>query len=194
MEQLKDVFAGNLIQLRTAAGLTQAELAAKINYSDKSVSKWERAEALPDLVVAKELAAIFGVSVDFMLTSHDGWDGKPAKVQYSTGMITAVALLGIFTLATLIFVLLRWILQEPIWLVFVVAMPIALITLLILNSVFHKVKYHPVVVSLLLFGIFAMVYYILHVYCHVFHPWELVFVWILAQIVVLFSFNIRRKK
>lgn len=194
MEQLKDVFAGNLIQLRTAAGLTQAELAAKINYSDKSVSKWERAEALPDLAVAKELAAIFGVSVDFMLTSHDGWDGKPAKVHYSTGMITAVALFGIFTLATLTFVLLRWILQEPIWLVFVAAIPVTLITLLVLNTVFHKVKYHPVVVSLLLLGVFVMTYYILHVYCKLQHPWELIFVWIPAQIVVLFSFKIRRKK
>jgi transcriptional regulator with XRE-family HTH domain len=194
MEQLKDVFAGNLIQLRTKAGLTQAELAAKINYSDKSVSKWERAEALPDLLVTKELADIFGVSVDFMLTSHDAWEGKPAKLHYSTGMITAVVLLGILTLAIFIFVLLYWIVGKAIWMVFVAAAPVALITLLVLNSVWHKVEYHPTVVSLLILGLFAMVYYILHVYCNMPHPWELVFIWMPTQLLVLFSFNIRRKK
>lgn len=194
MEQLKDVFASNLIQLRNKAGLTQAELAAKINYSDKSVSKWERADALPDLVVAKELADIFGVSVDFMLTSHNAWNGRPAKPYYSTGMITAVSLLGILTLAVFVFVLLLWIVGKPIWMVFAVAVPVALITLLVLNSVWRKAKYHPVVVSLLLLSVFALVYYLLHTYFHVHHPWGLIFVWVPAQLVVLFSFNIRRKK
>ena len=79
MDELKAVFAGNLIHLRTKAGLTQAELAEKIHYSDKSVSKWERAESLPDLQVAKELAQVFGVTVDFLITPHDAWEGKPVR-------------------------------------------------------------------------------------------------------------------
>ena len=49
MEDLKVIVAVNISRLRRDAGMTQAELAEKINYSDKSVSKWERAEALPDL-------------------------------------------------------------------------------------------------------------------------------------------------
>ena len=56
MDELKLIFASNLIRLRTEAGYTQAELAAKINYSDKSISKWERGEAVPDAYVLKMLS------------------------------------------------------------------------------------------------------------------------------------------
>ncbi|MCQ2426987.1 MAG: helix-turn-helix domain-containing protein [Clostridia bacterium] len=50
--------------LRTASGMTQAELAEKLNYSDKAVSKWERGESLPDIAVIKQIADLFGVTVD----------------------------------------------------------------------------------------------------------------------------------
>ena len=49
---------------RKAAGLTQLELAEKLNYSDKSVSKWERGDGLPDITVLTNMAELFGVSVD----------------------------------------------------------------------------------------------------------------------------------
>ena len=51
MEDLKLIFASNLIRLRTSAGMKQSELGEQLNYSDKSISKWERAEALPDAAV-----------------------------------------------------------------------------------------------------------------------------------------------
>ena len=44
MDDLKKVVANNLIHLRQESGMTQAELGEKLNYSDKTVSKWERAE------------------------------------------------------------------------------------------------------------------------------------------------------
>ena len=73
LSELKLICASNIIRLRTAAGMTQAELGAKLNYSDKSVSKWERGEAIPDAWVLTRLAEIFGVTVDYILTSHDAW-------------------------------------------------------------------------------------------------------------------------
>ena len=50
--------------------LTQIELAEKINYSDKAVSKWERGESIPDVSVLLALAQLFGVSIDFLVTEH----------------------------------------------------------------------------------------------------------------------------
>ena len=47
---LKENFAKNLCEYRKMFKLTQAELAEKLNYSDKAVSKWERGESLPDVV------------------------------------------------------------------------------------------------------------------------------------------------
>ena len=60
MDDLKNILAENLIKYRKAANLTQAELAEKINYSDKAVSKWERAAGMPDVDVLKQIADLFG--------------------------------------------------------------------------------------------------------------------------------------
>lgn len=192
MEELKDVFAGNLIRLRTDAGMTQAQLAEALNYSDKSVSKWERADGMPDLTVAKAIADLFGVTVDWLLTSHDAWDGKTAKIRYSPSMITGVCLVGIWTLAIFLFLLLHWTLDKLVWLVFLCAVPVSLVTLLVLNSVWRKERYHLLTVSLLVASLFGLVYFILHPYIK--DLWSLIFLWIPAQLVVLLSFRIRKKK
>ena len=65
---LEQIVAENLAELRRAKGWTQAELAEKINYSDKSVSKWERGEGLPDLKVLMQLAELYGVTLDCFVT------------------------------------------------------------------------------------------------------------------------------
>ena len=47
----------NIIALRKRHDMTQAELAAKLSYSDKSVSKWERQEGLPDIYVLVRISS-----------------------------------------------------------------------------------------------------------------------------------------
>lgn len=61
--EFRKILAQNLIACRKNAGLTQAETAAYINYSDKSVSKWERGDGAPDVFVLTKLAALYGVSI-----------------------------------------------------------------------------------------------------------------------------------
>ena len=53
--------------LRKANGLTQKELAEKLNVSDKTVSRWERDDGAPDLSVIPVIAEIFGVTCDELL-------------------------------------------------------------------------------------------------------------------------------
>ncbi len=193
MQDIKAIFAGNLIHLRTQAGLTQAELAEKIHYSDKSVSKWERAESLPDLQVTKELADVFGVTVDFLITPHDAWEGKPVRVPYRTDVVTSLSIVGVWTIALLVFTVFFWVMDKLLWEVFLAAVPVSLIVLLVLNSVWGKYKYHPFVVSLLLLGVFGLLYYVMHVYIHAHHPFFLAFLWIPAEIIVLLSFRVRKR-
>ena len=72
MEDIKSIIAENIVQLRRANGMTQIDLAEKLNYSDKAVSKWERGESVPDISVLKNIADLFGVTVDFLITAdHD---------------------------------------------------------------------------------------------------------------------------
>ncbi len=76
-------FAKNLRRLRLASGLTQASLAATIGYSEKTVSKWERADGIPGIETLYELAAFFRVSLDTLFQTETcyllGIDGGGTK-------------------------------------------------------------------------------------------------------------------
>ena len=64
MEDLKEIIAQNLVKFRKNAKLTQLELADKLKYSDKNISKWERGDSVPDVVVLKQLADLYEIKVD----------------------------------------------------------------------------------------------------------------------------------
>ena len=193
MDDIKLILASNLIRLRTEAGMTQADLGEKINYSDKTVSKWERAESLPDVSVLKKMAEIFGVSVDYLISSHDQWEPKvtreeAALAEYNPTMITLISIFGIWTLAILIFVIF-WILGHTFWIIFVSAIPVSLVTLLVLNSVWNKGRYNRIIVAILVFSIIALIYLSLLKY----NPWQLFLVAIPAELMVFLSFCIKKR-
>ena len=70
MDDINENVAKNIAMLRKANNLTQADLANKLNYSDKSISKWEREESVPDIAMLCKLAKLFNVNVDFLTESH----------------------------------------------------------------------------------------------------------------------------
>lgn len=129
--------AKNLIHYRKAAGLTQAGLAEKINYSDKSISKWESGNGVPDIYTLIQLAELFGVSVDALIG-----DNTPVNPKKKTiGLHWLIMLLSggiIWLVATCFFVLMQLIARGgPWWLAFVYAVPINAIVLLVYASIWH---------------------------------------------------------
>lgn len=70
---LPEIVANNLIYYRKAYGYTQIQLAEKFNYSDKTISKWERGESFPDIFVLKTLADFYGITI------NDFFREKPKK-------------------------------------------------------------------------------------------------------------------
>ena len=192
MDELKIIFASNLIKLRTAAGMTQAELGEKLHYSDKSISKWERGESVPDVYVLSCLAELFGVSVDYLISGHDQW-AKPLepgeeKVEYSRTFITLSTIAGIWTLSVAEFVV-ALLLGYSHWISFVAAVPISLITLLVLNSLWFKGRNNMYIVMALVLCILALVYFFLLEY----NFWQLFIIAVPAEAVVALSFQIRKK-
>ena len=192
LTELKLVTASNIINERTKAGMTQAELGAKLNYSDKSVSKWERGEAIPDAYVLSEMAELFGVTVDYLLSSHDGWE-PPKEEQpeeeapkYSVDIIIAITILGIWTMSLTAFVVL-WLLGTLWWPVFAVALTVSLLTYMVLLCVFKRTKYLQFVIAAFVLSVFFLLYVLLPQ-----KPWQL-FLMIPALILVILSCNIRIK-
>ena len=191
--ELKLISASNIINLRTSAGMTQAELGARLNYSDKSVSKWERGEAIPDAYVLTQLAEIFGVTVDALLTSHDKWEPAPDPDEvpdrsYSVDMIIAVAVIGVWTLALTAFVAL-WLVGIIRWQIFVVALPVSILTYLVLICVFGKKRYLQYVIGLFVLSLFVALYLL---FLHS-NPWQIFLICVLAEVLVFLSCNIRKR-
>ena len=120
-EQLKKNFAKNLADFRKRAGLTQLELAEKLNYSDKSVSKWERGEGLPDLFVVYTIAELFGVTVNDMIGENCG--KKPFLFRNKL-IVTALAVIIAWLTATVLYVIMKLIMPTfPSWIFFIYAIP-----------------------------------------------------------------------
>lgn len=57
-------FGAFLAELRRERGLTQAELAGRLNVTDKAISKWERGRGLPDIQLLEPIADTLNVSVE----------------------------------------------------------------------------------------------------------------------------------
>ncbi len=189
MEDLKFITAANIISLRTKAGMTQAQLAELLNYSDKSVSKWERAEAVPDAYVLKHMSEIFGVSVDYLLSSHNDWEpiSQKQKRRYRSEIIVLISMVGIWTLAFFIFII-GWILGHLFWMVFIYAIPISLITLLVFNSVWEKGKRNYYIISTLVASIFVMFYLALLRW----NPWQILLLIVPAELIVFLAFRVKK--
>lgn len=199
MDELKLIIASNLIKLRQEAGLTQAKLGEKLNYSDKTISKWERGEAIPDAYSLLRLAELYGVTVDDLLHDDNTWqnpvekeeaDKKAAARTFSSKAVTMVAIMGIWTTAVIMFVIYWITIDQKIWLIFDIAVPISLITLLVLNSVWNKGRHNMLIVMALVATIVTFIFLVLDRYDH----WQLFLILIPAEILVVLCFHIHKQR
>ena len=222
MDELKRIVAENLIRLRQNSGMTQADLGEKLNYSYKdhklidnnyfhncrechvepdwllvyqTVSKWERAESLPDVYVLKQISTIFGVTIDMLLSPHgkedfeiESTETKEKERSYSSNMITMISVFSIWTLALLIFVVL-WVNKIVFPLVFLVAIPISLVVLLVMRSVWNQGRYNYWVVAALVLSLFVLVYFCFWSS----KPWQMWLLVIPAELLVYMGFRVKRR-
>lgn len=129
--------AKNLVVLRKRAKLTQAEVAEKINYSDKSVSKWESAGGVPDIFILMKLAQLYGVTVNDVIGEK-----PPAPVKdEKTGLHILIMLLSagiVWLVAVCVFALLQMLpVEGKWWLAFIYALPINAVVFLVFASVWR---------------------------------------------------------
>ena len=193
MDDLKYNTASNIINLRQKAGMTQSELAGLINYSDKSVSKWERAEAVPDAYVLKKMSEIFGVTVDYLLNPHDGWDQDPRKKKpaYSNQIIMLLSVTGVWMLALILFISL-WMLGNLVWIIFIYAILFSMLVLLVLNSVLEQGRHNYLIIGALILSIVASLYFSF-LYFGKQNYWQLYLLLAPAWLVVFLTSRLRKR-
>ncbi|MBQ5841607.1 MAG: helix-turn-helix transcriptional regulator [Clostridia bacterium] len=202
--ELKSIIAKNIISLRQTTGMTQSELAEKLNYSDKAVSKWERGESLPDIAVLKNISLLFGVSLDWLTEEeHESFsaavedvEAKQKRKHTNRVAVTSMSILLVWLIATAVFVILQAVpaITRLHWLSFVYAMPVSAIVWLVFNSTWFNVRRNYPIVSLLMWTLIAALYINLKL-CGI-SIWQLFLIGIPGQIIIIMwsALRFRKKK
>lgn len=177
--------------LRAAGGMTQLELAEKLHYSDKSVSKWERGESVPEIGTLTAIADLFGVPLDYLVRAeHDApaadaagaacMDNagdssaanaeaeRVARKKKNHALVTAISVLLCWFVAALVFVAIdisfRNVRRH--WLVFVWCVAASMIVWLVFNSIWFNRRRNYLIISLLMWSLLVAVHITVLTYHH----------------------------
>ncbi len=138
-KEIKTNFAKNLIYYRKKLGLTQLQLANKLNYSDKAISKWENGDTLPDIVVFSCIADFFKISVNDLIKKPTVDEDKTIVSTKSRALIIILACGLVWLACTLVFFTLFMFTDlDRIWLTFILAIPATFIVLVVFSSLWYK--------------------------------------------------------
>lgn len=190
MENLNLIIAKNICEYRKKCELTQSELANLLNFSDKSVSKWERGESIPDINVLMQMCKIFGITINDLTSEHKSY--KLSSLLKRNKILIPIISAGlVWLVATIIFVsLLIFAPQVPKkWLCFIYAIPLSSIVLLIFSWIWGKRWMRLIFESLITWT--SLLCICLSVQKNV---WYLMLIGIPVQILAILWYFMRRKK
>ena len=201
-EQVKARIGSNIAYYRKQAGLTQAGLAEKLNYSDKAVSKWERGDSIPDVLTLMQIAGLFGVKVDDLLGDVNALpekigtleramtqvSEKALKRKANKNIILALSTTLVWFVALLVFVVLSTLGIPHSFLPFLYAIPANAIVLLSLRSAWHDFRWNKALISAIVWGslvsIYASIFALLN-----FNAWKILLLGIPGQIAIFLWFR-----
>lgn len=176
MEDLKNTIAAKLIYLRKKNNYTQTDLAEKLNYSDKAISKWENGESLPSIEILYEITKIYNVTLDYLVSEDTNLPlseeeenlreerEKTAKLLKKRRaanhiIITLLSVIAVWFLALSLYVFSCLANYPPFWQVFLWAVPVSTIVAIIFNGIWGKRIYIFILASILLWSALACAYF-----------------------------------
>ncbi len=162
-DNFKMIIANNLVKYRKAAKITQLEMAERLQYSDKNISKWERGESVPDVLILKQIAEIFGITVnDFLIENGkiEIGDVKKQKKHELTKFFSKQQFLIVFLSISLVwlvavvvysfFVGLLPSSQAWVWKIFVISLAVSSIIATVFSSIWCTNFLNSITVSFLI--------------------------------------------
>lgn len=202
-EKLKRQIGANIIAYRKREGWTQADLAEKLNYSDKAISKWERGESVPDVLTMAALAEQFGITVNDLLVDPNALPEetgavqqamekvvkKTLKRQANKNTILGLSSILVWFVALLIFVVMDTVGIPKSWLAFFYAIPADAIVLLSLRSAWHDFRWNRGLISMIMWGGILALFVTLLVLVR-FNMWKLFLLGIPGQAAILLWFRL----
>ena len=165
-EQFKMIVAKKLSHYRKINNLTQLDLANKLNYSDKAISKWERGESLPDLYTLETIANLYGITINELVYEKSEII-KPKKVKKTNHLfVTLLSTILVWFIATIAFVTLMIFPATSSYanyLVFIIAIPCSFIVLTVFACIWYKNLLRCISVSGIVWGVVLSIQLILKI-------------------------------
>ena len=209
-EELKVAVGSSIARLRREKGMTQAELAERINYSDKAVSKWERGESLPDVLTLLNLAQQLGTDLNTLtgtMPEPAAAEPKPApetvavqppekpkkprRYTADRSVIQKLSSILVWVVALFLYMILDAFGVKNLWLLFVAAVPANAIVLLSLRSAWKHYGWNRILISVILWGALLTLYLFLLTVSHV-NVWRILPMGLLGQAAILLWFKMFR--
>ena len=204
-EKLKNQIGTNIALYRKRAGLTQAGLAEKLNYSDKAVSKWERGESIPDVLILMQLAEQFEIGVNDLLEDPNALPEETTRFQHAMEQVSEKALkrkankniiLGLSSILVWFVALFFYVIVSSFdipysWLAFFYAVPANCIVLLSLRSAWHDFRWNRGLISGIMWGFLASIHMTLLTLL-AFNMWKIYLLGILGELAIILWFRMFR--
>ncbi len=203
-EELKIRVGSSIAQLRREAGLTQAELAEKLNYSDKAISKWERGESMPDVLTLMLLAQELGTDMNTMvgfaqlpeeepqqsLPQPDPPKKKTGRHRLADhGVIQKLCSILVWFVAMFVYVVADAFDAQHPWMLYVAAVPVNAIVLLSLRSAWHVFNWNKALISVIMWGSLAFIYLLMWLSWGV-NVWRIFLLGALGQAAIVLWFRL----
>lgn len=214
-EELKLRIGANIARLRKKCGMTQAELAERINYSDKAVSKWERAESMPDVLTLMQLAEQFGTDMNELLgvpgaaaavreepapepeakaepeTSAGTIPAKLTRYKADKKVIQLLCSILVWVVALFLHMVLDAFGVKNLWMLYVTAVPANAIVLLSLRSAWRLYGWNRLLISVIMWSALLIIYLLLLLLGNV-NVWKILPMGLLGQAAILLWFKMFR--
>lgn len=209
-EELKLRVGANIARLRRERNMTQADLAERVNYSDKAVSKWERGESLPDVLTLLNLAEQLGTDLNTLagcapaetpaVLPEETPEPEPVqeapvpKKQKRTAdrsVIQKLSSILVWVVALFLYMVLDAFGVKHLWMLAVVAVPANAIVLLSLRSAWKLYGWNRFLISVIMWGSLVTFYLILWLSFQV-NAWKILLMGLLGQAAILLWFKMFR--
>ena len=186
-EEIKLNFSQNLIHLRKTKNLTQLQLAEKLNYSDKAISKWEVGAVMPDVETLTHIAEFFHITVNDLI--YQKKKSILRKFYKNHVFISLFSFAMVWFVSTIIyFVLDTATTLDRCWLTFIFTIPLSSIVLIIFSAVWFKKIFIYLSTSTMLWGIITSVYLAIN------NPglWFIFIIGVVGQVAITFLMPLRK--
>ncbi|MBE6137151.1 MAG: helix-turn-helix transcriptional regulator [Erysipelotrichaceae bacterium] len=187
-KSIRDIIAANISGLRKASKMTQADLADRLFYTDKAVSKWERGESLPDAEMLYQIAQIFNVEIQYLFQEHNYVNLSDDEEKQISKRRIFYKVVYVFSIVIISFTMLLSVLSSFAYMLEVKTLYIALffvplipISMLIVNLIAGRKRFNKTLISLAIWTLGEAFY----VYFYKFHVIYIFAICIVIQIGII---------